>query len=178
MLGGCATLLLWTLTRADFLMLVGLALLVTGPVFVLVGLHSVRHDQVTPRPRLWAMAVLLLANFPIAGAVVYAATAFYGSFTTQIVNHSNQPIHDIYVVAGDDTAQKSRLDPGESFHVRLYPNGNTVPFVSFRDSSGERSMSIDHYLTGVDDGHMTISVLDDECEVEIRPIALRLFESP
>ena len=93
------------------------------------------------------------------------------------MNQSGEPVHNLYVVAGGDTAGKTRLDPGESFRVRLYPYGNTTPMVSCKDSSGERTMSIDHYLTGIDDGHMTVSVLDESYDVEIRPLALRLFET-
>jgi hypothetical protein len=176
-IGGSATLLLWMLTREPMLITVGMVFLVLMPVSVLLGMRAIRLDEVNPRPQLWAMGLLLLANFPIAAAEIYVADHFYSSFTALIVNRSSEPLHNLYIVAGSDTASGARLDPGESFRVRLHPHGNTRPLVSCRDSSGERTMVIDHYLTGIDDGHMTVSVLDESYEVEIRPIALRLFET-
>lgn len=177
MMGGGATLLIWMMTRAEFLLVVGAAFLLLVPLCIVIGFMSLRRNQLSPPHHIRTMALLLLANIPIAAAAVYAADAFYCSFTVVIVNRSDEPLHNLYVVAGGDTAQKRRLDPGDFFRVRLYPDGNSSPLVSCLDSSGERSISVDHYLTGMDDGHMKVLVLDEGHELEFRPIALRLFEA-
>ncbi|MFI5403179.1 MAG: hypothetical protein ACHQ1G_09595 [Planctomycetota bacterium] len=82
---GVSVFLLWLVTRADGLMLLGFFVLCGGLAFFAVGVLALgrfcwlafREPQLPAR--FWAAtiacALLLLSNFPVAGAIIYAVDA-------------------------------------------------------------------------------------------------------
>jgi hypothetical protein len=122
---GVSIFLLWVVTRRGALIPVGIYTILGGLVCFVAGVIALvrfwrlgRRVPDLPRTRLrrsvLVAALLLLSNFPAAGAIVYAAAAIESCYAVTVRNVSGRRIENARVFGGGCDVSFGAVGPGES----------------------------------------------------------------
>jgi hypothetical protein len=164
---------LWLLTYWDWLMLAGWFTVLGGLLLFLAGsialLLYVRQSKKTQTPyarNTWKTGGLLLANFPVALAIMgYVGYLMFGYWIT-VANHSPQPVEvtltDPLFVPGPETLPFGTVAAGasETKRFQFKGEGSVKYIVRFADGH-EQSDVLIGYVTGGSGGKATLTVEQD-----------------
>jgi hypothetical protein len=165
---GLSVFLLWLLTRADGLMLLGVFVLFGGLAFFAVGVLALgRYCWLAFREsrlpaRFWAAtiacALLLLSNFPAAGAIMYAADALHSRYTVVVRNESGRPLEDVRVTGGGCEVVFGLIAPGDDEQRSFWIQHDGVLRIR---ADGLAEQPISGYVTNGMGGRTTVTVRAD-----------------
>ena len=149
------------LTIAGFMMLyVGLAAVSVGGIALFRYWWLAGRDSGTPRDGRRASVLrcagLLLANFPVAAAIVAAAFAIETRYTVAVRNTSPDRLDDARVSGGGCDASFGSIHPGVTARRSFWIRRESA--LVFRASSSGQTLdeTIDPYTHG--GGHLTVTV--------------------
>ena len=172
---GVTTFLLWLLTEAGALMAIGFVTLLAGALLAFVGsvmlvVHVVGRFE-DPRPPMrrriaqaFVVALLLLANFPIAYGIVQAVESINSSYHVTVVNAGTATIDSFVVTGPSFTTELGPVAPGKRKRVRLAPRGDGSITFAARRAGMTRSGTIDPYVSGPMTGGDHVVTLTDTAE--------------
>jgi hypothetical protein len=166
---GVAIFLLWTVTRWHWLVGVGLITIWAGVFSVLIGaiaLAVAAFDPAAPttspkrgRLALPVATVILLANFPVAAAVIAGVITIATAYGVTIHNASPEPLRDVHLVGGGCNVK---------FADEIPPGGTSKRTIWFRQDgefdfeatiNGERKREVvEGYVTNGQGGSAEITV--------------------
>jgi hypothetical protein len=169
---GTAIFIAWLVTRRDWLTIAGFALLYCGLVVFAAGVIALARfcwvalrTPGIPRRAVWlstfGCAALLLANFPVAGGIIWAANTIATRYTVVVHNASSQRLDGVRVFGGGCDASYGSIPPGGTARRSFWIRQGGV--LDFRASSGNNALggTIDDYLTRYG-GHRTVTVQADQ----------------
>ena len=122
---GISIFLLWAWTRWDWLELAGIYTIYGGVGFFLLGMVSLARDFFDawdrgdfPVSRVLLRTVgagsLLVANFPVAGALVVSVVEFNSRYVAIVQNETDHPLHEVRVVGGGCDISFGTIQPGDA----------------------------------------------------------------
>jgi hypothetical protein len=169
---GTAIFVVWLVARWDWLMIAGavvlyggLAIFATGVIALALSCWMGFHTPGIQRPRVWMLTLgcagLLLANFPVAGGIIWTAITIATRYTVVVHNTSEQRLEGVWVFGGGCDASYGTLLPGATARHSFWIRGKGT--LTFRASSGEGTLerTIDEYVTTNSGGHVTVTVHPD-----------------
>ncbi len=166
---GVGIFLLWLLVRWDLLMLAGVFTIYGGLLCVGGGFAClVKYWFVAGRGgvnhlawRILAVALLQLANFPVAVGVVVAAHYVHTRFTVEVTNESGEPIRQMVVSGGGVKAIIEDVPAGErrteSFH---FTQDGSLGY-EFTHQGKIRSGVVEGYVTNGQGGRRSVLIHQD-----------------
>ena len=159
---GVGIFLLWLVVRWDWLMLAGFGTICVGLLLVLVGAGFL----VAARSRSPAVLGVLLANFPVAGVIVFVAFDIETRFTVTVVNEGPAPL-DAFVVSGGGVEHGfGSVAPGQTATLhRLIDHDGELVFHARRDGE-EVEGEVEGYVTNGQGGHKRV-VFDQAGDFEV-----------
>jgi hypothetical protein len=166
---GISIFALWYLTRAEFLVRAGLALLGSGWMLLVVGVISLllhlrgeHSPDVVSRRRLLRQGLfsggLLLANFPAAAGILIAAVWVATTYTVHVQNQSGNTVSHCRLTGGGVQIDFGTLPPGKSAIRRLQfsDDGALLLHAHLGDRALEGSVESD--VTGGLGGDTTVTI--------------------
>lgn len=164
LLVGISVFLLWVATRQDWLMGAGAFVLFAGFAFFMVGVVALVRYCVLAflapdlPPRFWAStiacAVLLLSNFPAAGAIIWKVLELESRYTVVLENESDEALEDVRIVGrGRVYAALATIPPGEAA-TRSFQIAHEGPL---EVEVGGVTTTIEGYVTGSQGGHAIVT---------------------
>ncbi len=126
---GVLTFTTWLLVRAPWLMLAGLYTIGIGLLLFLIGASALAYyyrraqtqtDLRRVRIATIACGVLLLANFPVAAAIVLAAMSIETRYVVVVHNRAQQPMADARLFGGGCDSPLGTIPPGATVTRALW----------------------------------------------------------
>jgi len=166
---GISVFVLWLVTRWDSLMPIGATVIGVGVVFFLVGITALVRFYLTPRERAigllrssgastWIAALLLLSNFPVALALVFAAMRIETAYIVEVRNESPQVLEGVRVFGGGCDVSLDAIPQGEAESRWLWIRGDGQLELQVRVEGEQQTTLIDGYVSGSHGGHNTVTV--------------------
>src|SRR4051794_23862647 len=154
---GVGTFVLWLLTEAEALMVVGMFMLpvgafaaFTGSVMLIFHVFGRLERARAPTRRRIAQAfgtgALLLSNFGVAYLIVLSVESIAFSYHVTVVNAGTRTLDSVVVNGPSCTAQLGPLAPGARHRVRLNVGGTGSVLFTATQAGATRSGTIDAYV--------------------------------
>jgi hypothetical protein len=169
MAAGTAIFLSWLLVRWDWLMMAGILTIIVGAGVVLTGLvflgiHALQARRLQPSGR-WgvrtlAVAVLLLANFPLAGAYTWGAVWVVTRYTVTITNGGVRTADRVIVTGPGVSADLGAIAPGASRRASFHFAGDGPLELEARYGPTISRSTILGYVTTHQGGNQTMTFHD------------------
>lgn len=163
--GGVSIYVLWRITRADLLMILGGWTLILGLALFLVGLaflaHHVMKAEKAERRKALPVFALLCLNFPVAAACIFSALEVHSRYTLTVINDSAREISDFTVSGAGISENMGSIAPGES--AREHFHASAEGSIDFTAKHGEKPLGgcIEGYSTVGLGGHATVRIRPD-----------------
>ncbi len=160
---GTGIFLTWLATRWDRLMLAGLWTIPLGCIAFFIGCAALAIYHATGpthhRSRNTLLAgLLLVANFPAAGAITVAAMIVESCYSIKVLNASPETLTEVTVSGGGERAELGTLAPGESASARFWIRHDDELTFSARSDGRQLQATVDGYVTNGMGGNTQITV--------------------
>jgi hypothetical protein len=165
---GISIFLLWLMTGWTPLMFAGLATLYAGFLLVLGGLvvlgvaivKMIRARAWTPalKRRSALVALLLIVNFPAAGAIIWAVVYLETIYTVTISNHSSSTIEQAAISGGGVSVQLGQIKSGARVTKRFFIEHKGELVLSGIEGGRPLNVVIDGYVTNSGGGHKEVEI--------------------
>lgn len=159
---GLIIFIVWTQTRNHHLQIAGIWTILVGCFLFLIGAAALfRYSRSSPAPdrrgsRSFFAGLLLVANFPVAFVLAYAAYWLDTRYMVTVFNESGEHLSGAQVEGGGILEHYGDIPPGKS--VRRYIVPDTDGQFVFSSSGGKHYTVIEEYVTGGQGGRRSVHV--------------------
>ncbi len=172
---GVSVFLLWLLTDSELFMLLGLGILFLGLVLFGVGsialaraswLMASKPGYETVRGSVFACAALLLANFPVAGGILWSVGYLQTRYLVTIENQSSEALEAVRLVGGGCDESLGSIAGEDTAVQAMWFDRDGQLKVEFRHSGLQEAHIVEGYVTTGLGGQARV-VVDPDGDVSV-----------
>ena len=172
---GVSVFLLWLLTGSEIFVLLGIAVLFLGLIlFAIGGIALARASWVmarkpnyeTVRGSVFAIAALLVVNFPVAGGILWTVSYLQKRYLVTIDNRSAEALEEVRLFGGGCEEFLGWIASGDSEEQGLWFEQDGQLKIEFRRSGRQEAHIVESYVTG-GLGGWALVIVDAEGKVSV-----------
>jgi hypothetical protein len=162
----------WVKTREPVLMAIGTAILFAGTALFFFGMialmrghaiaaESIRDNKPSPWGKTALITLLLLTNFPIAGAIIFAAIEVQTSYSVVVHNKTTNEIEDCRLEMNGRVERFGKITAGATASRTFWIRGDGSLIFVASINGVQRRETIDEYVTNSLGGRKMVTIEED-----------------